>query len=290
MLYETEIRIVASLFYFYGSVALFNAIEFDTLSITFYFFGSLFYFISFANVFWRDIQPNSNAKRSSCFKHGGIILGNLFFLIGSLLLWINSNGGAICYIIGSLIFIGDCIYILKTTKCNTFTCKRYLPLSTSVAFLVGSILFLPQINIELTSILFFLFGSVLEVAEEIYDIQSSSRIGWLCLSAFGLFAELIFLLKLEWLMDPKASRWLNYIAFAASICGIVTNIPQIVHTYNSGRVRNFSTLSLFLWTVSAAIWLGYSILAKSYALIFTNFVSLFTASFLLSYKRVEIKK
>jgi len=275
MIDQYSFTIIASLFYLYGSVALFDSVRFDKLSIAFFFFGSLIYFTTHGFLFWRD------KLTTSAF----VLVGNFLFLIGSLLLWIDSDGGAICFICGSIVLLLISSYTHFTLR------QKYLEILIYLCFAVGSILFLPQFDYELATIILFLLGSLLSVVDEIYNdnVKLSTRVGWLSFVVFGFLVEIVFLLRMEWLMDKNASTWLNYIAFSASICGILTNIPQIVHTHDSGKVDDFSTLSVFLWVISAATWLGYSISASSYALIFTNFVSLFTASFLLSFKRTTRK-
>jgi uncharacterized protein with PQ loop repeat len=112
-------------------------------------------------------------------------------------------------------------------------------------------------------------------------------------SAVGLFVviELLFVLdiNIDALYDDRVNTSINYVAFLALLIGILSNFPQIVHTYYTESVDNFSNWSLIFWFFSALSWAVFALVSKTYLLLANNIVSFITVTVIIFYKIREGK-
>lgn len=60
-------------------------------------------------------------------------------------------------------------------------------------------------------------------------------------------------------MENTDILWAKILVWVANILGLLYNIPQIYHTYQTKKVDDISTTSLVLRFISSLLWSFYSI-------------------------------
>jgi len=211
--------------------------------------------------------------------------GHVFFLVGAFLNIIYGHmlSSVILYLIGSILFLCDDIL---------FKFKSWEKFFSSFCFCFGS-LFLFQAIIPTTVVagIFFAVGSFFLLYWNVLNIDKEFQVD--IFSAVGLFVviELLFVLdiNIDALYDDRVNTSINYVAFLALLIGILSNFPQIVHTYYTESVDNFSNWSLIFWFFSALSWAVFALVSKTYLLLANNIVSFITVTVIIFYKIREGK-
>jgi uncharacterized protein with PQ loop repeat/GNAT superfamily N-acetyltransferase len=79
-------------------------------------------------------------------------------------------------------------------------------------------------------------------------------------------------------------KWVQILLSVANIFSIISNVPQIYHTYLTKKVDDISTTSLSMRLISALIWSFYSIYFQIWQLGISWFISLFSYLLIFYYK------
>ena len=64
----------------------------------------------------------------------------------------------------------------------------------------------------------------------------------------------------------------------------ITFIPQVIHVYKTKSAKDMSLTMLLLLLLGVSMWLGYGVIVKSIAIIYTNSMVFFMACLLLFFK------
>ena len=74
------------------------------------------------------------------------------------------------------------------------------------------------------------------------------------------------------------------IAMFAGVLTTVAFVPQVVQSWNSGSVRDFSLRIPLMFVTGVGLWLAYGLMSGSMPIILANTVTLLLASYILSMK------
>ncbi len=92
------------------------------------------------------------------------------------------------------------------------------------------------------------------------------------------------------IFDDKVSLTTNIFLIIANIINLTYNLPQVIKTYKSKSVSDFSEVFLVMRILGNTIWIGYAIEINSMLMLINNLVVIFSTMFLGYYKVLEIIK
>lgn len=78
--------------------------------------------------------------------------------------------------------------------------------------------------------------------------------------------------------------WAQLLVWTANGLGLIYNIPQIYHTYQTKKVDDISTLSLSLRLSSSVLWTFYCVYFKMWEVGVSWFITFFSSLLILYYK------
>ena len=224
----------------------------------------------------------SGSYKLLAMGHGCFIAGSVFLLVHS-----EIRPAASSFLAGSLLLL-----VVAVGQNTPTSSANICNLIGVLCFLFGSaVFFVPGFDAQLTSSVLYTVGAAVFIAIGIYFPEKLSPATKVAITVFIILVigtEFLFIFDLQSLQDDRVSLGINYVAFAATFVSLSNTLPQLVHTYESNTVGDFNTLSLTLWALSSCTWLTYGIILSSSALILNNFVGIFSAFFLLWYKKDEL--
>lgn len=268
--------ILASFLFIIGSLSSLQSTKWKTVAAPCFLAGSVF---GLLEVVLRLFQySNDKEKKGRIFS----LISYLCYIIASILFVIDIRGTSIELLPIILYIIGGGVIILKRCMDNS----KYGLYVEPIAFTVGGIMLLPNVDQYMLSGLLFLIGSVsflMDAISAIDDVHIKNEIITIVLLICIIESLLGFESNINWFKDDHVSEEYNYIAFTAVMLGITNNIPQLVYTYNIKEVTDFSIVGLSLWLLSSCFWFSYGLILQNYPLVMGSSISLFSAVFLLMY-------
>lgn len=78
--------------------------------------------------------------------------------------------------------------------------------------------------------------------------------------------------------------WAKALVWTANSIGLVYNLPQIYHTYQTKMVDDISTLSIILRLICSLLWSFYSVYFRMWDVGISWFITLFSSLMLVYYK------
>lgn len=266
----TKFNVASSVLFLLGSLAIINTnTTWQTFSGVMFLTGSL---VAVAKYL---LEKDKDSQKSILhYGHYFFILGALINVIFGLML-----SSIILYLLGSITFLLDDIL---------FTFKNWPIFISSVLFCFGSLfLFSAIIPTILVAGICFAVGSFFLFVGNILKIKPEYKVDILCGVGLIVAIEILFTFDfdIETIYDARVNLATNYIALLALLIGIFSNFPQIVHTYFTESVDDFSNWSLILWIFSAFVWFIFSVVTNAYLLLIHNIVSFITVAVILYFKK-----
>ena len=88
--------------------------------------------------------------------------------------------------------------------------------------------------------------------------------------------------------DEGMPLQLYILIIIAIIINIILNIPQIIKTFKTSSVKDFSDSYILFQIIINAIWLAYSIEFNSFVMFLNNIICMIASLFFGYYKVIEI--
>ena len=88
--------------------------------------------------------------------------------------------------------------------------------------------------------------------------------------------------------DKGMPLQLYILIIIAIIINIILNIPQIIKTFKTNSVKDFSDSYILFQIIINAIWLAYSIEFNSFVMFLNNIICMIASLFFGYYKVIEI--
>jgi len=88
--------------------------------------------------------------------------------------------------------------------------------------------------------------------------------------------------------DKGMSLPLYILIIIAIIINIIINTPQMIKTFKTKSVKDFSDIYILFQIIINAIWLAYSIEFNSFVMFLNNFICMIASLFFGYYKVIEI--
>tara|TARA_B100002019_G_C21182581_1_gene554501 strand:- start:737 stop:1003 length:267 start_codon:yes stop_codon:yes gene_type:complete len=83
---------------------------------------------------------------------------------------------------------------------------------------------------------------------------------------------------------------INIIGVSAAICRITSFVPQAIKVYNTKNTDGISLWMYIIFIVGNILWLIYGILIKAYEIVFSNFITIILAIYILYYVILNEKR